>query len=98
MHTQKYQVVLRAIVTSENNFLSEHQFPDNWEVYDSVFDNGSFTIRLDTIVDIEIEKREDLTQTACDSSPSLGLSLEQNFYTNVTLWVDEKDEDITLVS
>lgn len=95
----KYDVVVRAIVSCDEDKLKDHLFGEKWDVYDYTSQDGMSTVRLDTVVEVKAGNKEDAIEQAKDMAPSLQLSAELSIDTVVTIWVDdEQDDDVKIVA
>lgn len=97
-----YQVILRAVITSEDEeFIhSSRLYPQPWVEYDRKTTDGQLSIRLDTTVTVTTVSGasiDDAIEAAISDAPSLGLEEFNDEHVQVEFWVDKNQPDIILV-
>jgi hypothetical protein len=88
----EYQVVVKAIVRGDHEFLAEFEVPPEWEGYDhTVGDEETDTVlRYDTVVTVVASDKNEAIEKAKDDAPPLGITFDIG---TVDLWVDDDCAD-----
>lgn len=90
----EYEVVVRAVISGDEDFLQDWEMPTEWQGYDFVAgdDDTDAVRRADCIVTVEAPDLNTAVERAKDDAPGLQLHSEM---ANIELWVDtEQPSDI----
>ncbi len=91
---QEYDVIVRAIVSMKEPIPPIIEWNKAWDVYEHESSNGQVTVRLDTVIRLKANNKQEALERAKISPPPLGVDLEMD----VNFWVDtDQEEDVVEV-